>query len=114
MSTELSKIIKPVQVENSEILELVREFFNPEHNLEGKTELSNPTIWTLLTTIIDRLEDCKLPKSAQILAQFKENQFRHLISKDRKGRLEAKDIIDGLGSMIRDKQIHNNKPGILQ
>ncbi|MFW9949620.1 MAG: hypothetical protein ACFFKA_05790 [Candidatus Thorarchaeota archaeon] len=82
---------------------IVEELLNGK-NLETKTELNKPILWSCMKLIEDFLESKKLSKSSIIIRVFTEYTFRYLISKDRKGRTEYLEALKGL----RDKLQSNN------
>lgn len=75
--------------ENEEsIFKIIKIILDPTEDLEVKTEIRKPFLFSALKTYRDYLLSHKLKDSAGILSTFMENSFRLLISKDRKSREE--------------------------
>lgn len=93
---DLNKVFSE-QATNDIQHKIVDELLN-QNNLSQKTELDKPLNWSCLEIIQIELTKANLPKSAQILEDFKNYTFRFFISKNRKGRLEYVDALKSINS----------------
>ena len=100
----LDKLLTSVEQDN-EIFKILKILLDPKDNLEVKTEIKKPFLFSALKTYRDYLAEHKLIKSAEKLTIFMENSFRLLISKDRKSREE---IIRAIASNSMHNTEENN------
>lgn len=78
---------------------IVEELLDREKNLDSKTELDKPILWSTLHSVINYLEDKEMSISASILQKFEKVSFTFLISNKRKGRDEYIQALKALGNL---------------
>ena len=80
---------------------IVEELLNNK-NLETKTEIHNPTLFSSTKILEQFLINKQMMKSGLIVGVYVEYTFKYLISLNRKGRLEYLESLKGLKARIPD------------
>lgn len=83
----------------SEIYKFLEDFMS-DKNLEQKTDLKQPILWSVLDVAIDYYTRLKLSRVVKMLEKFKISSFKNLISKKRLGRKEIVECMKALGINI--------------
>lgn len=89
-----------IERKKSEAYEFLSEKLLSDSDLEQKTEISNPALWSGLDMYIDFYERLGLPLIAQMLRDLKESLMKHFISHKRLGRKELVEMVKALGLPI--------------
>lgn len=97
MSSGLEKIFTQKAVSDIK-REIVVELLDSTKNLDEKTELDKPLIWSTLHSMKKYIEEKGLENSAKIIEKFTNQSFKYLISKKRQGR---KEYIEALNSLAQ-------------
>ena len=93
-------------IEGSELdieQKIVQELLNNE-NLETKTELNKPMLWSALSAVKKLSIEKKLVKVVHIISEFESDTFKYLISLNRKGRLEYLQALQGIKDKIEKEK----------
>lgn len=94
-----------IKTEKSEVSELINSFLSNE-NMQQKTDLNKPMLWSGLDVMIDYFNFFpELKEIADFLQSFKDKTSLNLVSKNRLGRKEYVNCIQALGVTIEN--IHN-------
>lgn len=98
-----------IEKNKSEAYEFLSEHLLSDLDLEQKTEISHPAIFSALDVYIDYFESLKLFFLAKRLRRLKESLMKHLISHRRLGRKELVEMVKALGVPINTDQLEDIK-----
>lgn len=90
--------------EKSEVYQAI-ENFHSEKDLEQKTDLEKPILWSALSVLQNFYDKLGVKRPSEILETFKFHSFKNLISKKRLGRKEFVECIKGLGISIQQDNL---------
>lgn len=72
-------------------------------DLDRKTDLTHPIVWSVLQTVSAYLDGKQLHKSAGLIDNFMQMSFRYLISKNRRGRAEYVQAVEAFADELKAK-----------
>lgn len=92
--------------ERNEYYEILNNLIN-ENNIEMKTEIHKPLLWSSLTIIKDFLNSKQLIKSSDILRNFITTSFKYYVSYKRKSRKEIVEALKNSMELSEPSSISN-------
>lgn len=99
----IDSILAPIEQQN-QVFKILDVMLDPEENLECKTEIKKPFLFSALRTYKNFLSKHGLTESANIIDTFEINSYKLLISKDRKSREEIIKAIASSNSLEENEQ----------